>query len=208
MAVGKHMQIFFAHNASCYWWHRRGEVYVQSMALLQASSRLVALFLAFFQAHYIAWLCFKHLPAPRPWDSLWPYCKPLIGWAWAASPANTFQKNFLTALCFWFHGCKNELLLPCCLPKILVCKSKKFWGLGTCTFDLNGMPSEIWAPAGTSSPLQHDLAAKHNVASSPEWPAELHQLHPSSWKSLLVPRGHRRWPSDEGTLPHGFPSSL
>ena len=68
---------------------------------------------------YLAWLCFKHLAGPRSCIS--------FGWAWAAGLANTFHKSSRTALCFWFHGCKNEPLLPCCLPKILACMSRKSW---------------------------------------------------------------------------------
>ena len=121
----------------------------QSMAFLQACSLPLAMCMAFFQATYLAWLCFKHLAGPRSWH--WLYLKPYpFGWAWAEGLANTFHKSSRTALCFWFHGCKNEPLLPCCLPKILACMSRKSWDSGICTSELDGMPNEIWAPAGTS----------------------------------------------------------
>ena len=156
-------------------------------------------------------ICIKAWPFCRPpaclWPCAWPLFKPHIlpgfvssswlaqghgigfisshpfGWAWAAGLANTFHKSSLTALCFWFHGCKNEPLLPCCLPKILACMSRKSWNSGICTSEPDGMPNEIWVPAGTSSPVRHELAAKHNAASISAWHAELHQTHPLSWKS-------------------------
>ena len=92
-------------------------------------------------------VCIKAWPFWRPpaclWPCAWSFFKPHIlpgfvsstwlaqghgigfiashpfGGAWAAGLANTFHKSSLTALCSWFHGCKNEPLLPCCLPKIL-----------------------------------------------------------------------------------------
>ena len=122
-------------------------------------------------------ICIKAWPFCRPpaclWPCAWPFFKPHIlpgfvsstwlaqghgigfisshpfGWAWAAGLANTFHKSSLTALCFLFHGCKNEPLLPCCLPKILACMSRKSCDSGICTSELDGMPNEIWVPAGT-----------------------------------------------------------
>jgi hypothetical protein len=71
----------------------------QSMAFLQASSLPLAMCMAFFQATYLAWLCFKHLAGPRSWH--WLYLKPSIWLSLSCRPSKYFSQKLSDSFVFF-----------------------------------------------------------------------------------------------------------
>jgi len=93
------------------------------MAFLQPSSWPLALCLAFFQATYLAWLCFNHLAGPRSWD--WLYHKPRICLSLSCRPSKYFSQKLSDSFVFlvpWLQESATVAMLPAQDPCLYIQK--------------------------------------------------------------------------------------